>query len=126
MAFRQESCSATGATAVDFPLRLRCCSGSLIMTNRKAALGLVRDLLQSATQSGASVIATACPLCQVNLECYQAQVNLEFGTELSMPVMYFTQLIGLAMGIPPERLGIGKELVSTEPLVSIYRSRQLA
>jgi len=63
------------------------------------------------------VIATACPLCQINLECYQKQVNQEFGTELSIPVVYFTQLVGLAMGIPPQRLGIGKELVSAAPVL---------
>ncbi len=51
------------------------------------------------------MIVTACPLCQVNLECYQKQVNKEFGTNFNMPVMYFTQLMGLALGIPPKRLG---------------------
>jgi heterodisulfide reductase subunit B2 len=60
---------------------------------------------------------TACPLCQVNLECYQKQVNKEFGTEFNMPVMYFTQLMGLALGIPPKRLGIGSELVAVMPAI---------
>jgi len=79
---------------------------------------MVRNLLQSAVNSGAAVIATACPLCQINLECYQKQVNREFGTDLSVPVMYFTQLVGLALGISPESLGIGSELVSTRPILS--------
>jgi len=107
---------AIGATPVDFPEKTRCCGGSLVITSRQAALSLVRDLLQSATDRQAAVIATACPMCQVNLECYQQQVNLEFGTNLSMPIMYFTQIIGLAMGISPKRLGIGSELVSTTPI----------
>jgi heterodisulfide reductase subunit B len=51
------------------------------------------------------------------LECYQKQVNKEFGTEFNMPVMYFTQLMGLAMGIPPKRLGIGSELVAVMPAI---------
>jgi heterodisulfide reductase subunit B len=108
--------AATGATPVDFPYRLRCCGGSLLITNREAALSLVRDLLKAAQDCEADVIATACPMCQVNLECYQEQVNLEFGTQLSMPVMYFTQLMGLAMGIPTKRLGIGSELVQATPV----------
>jgi heterodisulfide reductase subunit B len=108
--------SAIGAEPVDYPNKLRCCGGALIITNRQAALGLVRVLLESAVHSGAAVIATACPLCQVNLECYQKQVNAEFGVELSIPVLYFTQLIGLALGIPRDRLGIGSELVLSTPL----------
>jgi heterodisulfide reductase subunit B len=79
---------------------------------------MVRNLLQSAVDSGAAVIATACPLCQVNLEWYQKQVNQEFGTELSVPVVYFTQLMGLAFGIPPKSLGIGSELVSIRHILS--------
>jgi heterodisulfide reductase subunit B len=113
--FFESLLSATGAVPVDYPLKLYCCGGSLILTSRRSALSMVRNLLQNAIDSGAEVIATACPLCQVNLECYQRQVNLEFDTELSIPVLYFTQLLGLAMGIDPERLGIGKELVSTAP-----------
>jgi heterodisulfide reductase subunit B len=122
--FFEDLLSAIGAVPVDFPLKLYCCSGSLILTNRRAALGMVHNLLQCAVDREAAVIATACPLCQVNLECYQKQVNQEFGTELSVPVMYFTQLMGLAMGIEPKRLGIGKELVSVTPTLSFAHSTE--
>ena len=77
---------------------------------------MVYKLLQDAANREADVIATTCPLCNVNLELYQKQVNREFGTEFSIPIMYFTQLLGLALGIAPGRLGIGKELVSMESL----------
>lgn len=105
--------SAVGATPVDYSDKLRCCGGSLLITNRYAALCLIRDLLQSAQTYDAAVIATTCPMCQVNLECYQHQVNQVLGTDFSMPVMYFTQVLGLGLGIPPKPLGIGTELVST-------------
>jgi heterodisulfide reductase subunit B len=108
--------AAAGATPVDFPYKLRCCGGSLLITNRHAALSLVRDLLHAARRCGGAIIATACPMCQVNLECYQQQVNQEFGTDFSTPVVYFTQLLGLALGVPPRRLEIGKELVSLAPI----------
>jgi len=107
----EELLDAIGATPVDFAARLRCCGGSLIATNRRAALDLVRVLLESARDAGADVLATACPLCQVNLECYQQAVNREFGSEISLPILYFTQLMGVALGIAPERLGIGTEMV---------------
>ncbi|HOK78741.1 MAG TPA: heterodisulfide reductase-related iron-sulfur binding cluster, partial [Verrucomicrobiota bacterium] len=109
--------SAIGAEPVDYLLRLSCCSGALIITNRRAALSMVRNLLECAVRSKAAIIATACPLCQVNLECYQKQVNREFGTDLNVPVVYFTQLVGLALGIPPKRLGIGSELVAVMPAI---------
>ncbi|MDD3180374.1 MAG: CoB--CoM heterodisulfide reductase iron-sulfur subunit B family protein [Opitutaceae bacterium] len=117
----EELVGALGAEPVDYPLRLRCCGGALILTNRVAALSMVRNLLESAVKAGAAVVATACPLCQVNLECYQKQVNKEFGTEFYLPIMYFTQLIGLALGIPPKRLGIGSEFVAVMPAIAEAR-----
>ena len=66
----------------------------------------------------ADVIATACPLCQTNLEVYQMQVNQEFGTDFSIPIMYFTQLMGLAMGLPKKKLGIGTEFISTDKILT--------
>ncbi|MCA2000359.1 MAG: CoB--CoM heterodisulfide reductase iron-sulfur subunit B family protein [Chloroflexi bacterium] len=116
--FFEEILSAIGATPVNYPLKMRCCGGSLIISSRTAALGMVRNLLQSAVDSQASVIATACPMCQVNLEVYQQQVNQEFNTNFSVPVMYFTQLIGMALGIPNKKLGIGKEFIAMTPSLS--------
>jgi len=118
--------SAVGATPVDFPDKTRCCSGSLLVTSRTAALSLVRDLLQGAIDRHADVIATACPLCQLNLECYQQQVNLEFGTQLSIPVLYFSQIIGLSMGLSSRKLGIGDELVDPRPVLSLIGSQLAA
>jgi heterodisulfide reductase subunit B len=116
--FFEEIIAAMGAEPVDFADRLRCCGASLIMTSRHAALDMVRVLLYNAVSSGADVIATACPLCQVNLECYQNTVNEEFGTNFKVPVLYFTQLMGLALGISRRQLGIGSELVSAAPIFS--------
>ena len=117
----EELLRAAGADPVAYPYRLRCCGAALMVTNRPAALRMVRDLLQNAVDSGAEVIATACPLCQTNLECYQAAVNHELGTEYAMPILYFTQLLGLALGVGVKRLGIGKELVSAEAIAQAAR-----
>ncbi len=116
--FFEEVLEAIGAVAVDYPLKLRCCGGSLIVTRRKAALTMVRELLQNALDRQANVIATVCPLCQVNLECYQRHVNKEFGTSFNVPIVYFTQLMGLALGVPAKRLGLGTEVVPPTPVLS--------
>ena len=115
--FFEEMLAAIGATPVNYPLKMRCCGGSLMISSRTAALSMVRNLLQCAVDAKATVVATACPMCQVNLEVYQQQVNQEFGTNFSVPILYFTQLIGLAMGIPPKKLGIGKEFIAMAPLL---------
>ncbi len=114
--FFEKLLSAMGAEPVDFALKTRCCGGSLLISSREAALSMIHMLLKNAEDSGAAVIATACPLCQLNLECYQNQVNQEYGTNFSTPVVYFTQLLGLAFGIPNKRLGIGSELIAATPL----------
>ena len=102
---------AAGADSVAFPYKLRCCGAALMVTSRRAAVQMLRDLLESAVDSGAEVIATACPLCQTNLECYQDEVNRAYGTSYAVPILYFTQLLGLALGVGANRLGIGRELV---------------
>jgi len=110
--FFEELLSALGAEPVDYAYKARCCGGSLIITNRKAALDMVYRLLQNAVNSGANVIATTCPMCNVNLEVYQGQVNREFGTHFSIPVVYFTQLMGMALGLEAKRIGVGASMLS--------------
>lgn len=110
--FFEELILALGAEPVDYASKTRCCGGSLIITNRKAALDMVHRLLQDAVNSGAAVIATTCPMCNVNLEVYQGQVNREFGTNFSIPVMYFTQLMGMALGIEAKHIGVAATRMS--------------
>jgi heterodisulfide reductase subunit B len=110
----EELMRVTGATPIDYGAKMRCCGSSLMISNRDAALDMVHFLVQDAAQRGADVIATICPLCQINVEVYQKQANREYGTDYSVPVLYFTQLLGLSLGIAPGRLGIGKEVISAD------------
>jgi heterodisulfide reductase subunit B len=118
--------STIGAEPVAFPYRLRCCGASQMIGNRRAALAMVADLLRSAALAQADVIATTCPLCQLNLECYQGDVNREFGTEYRIPVLYFTQLMGLAMGIGQKKLGIGTELIPPKAVLECVARKPAA
>jgi len=110
-----------GAEVVPFPLKARCCGGMLMSTNEEIALRLVRELLACAVEHGAQVIATACPLCHINLEAYQGQVNARFGDHYALPIVYFTQLVGVALGLSKKDLGIGMELVPTEKVFARYK-----
>jgi len=101
-----------GADVVDFPLKAHCCGGHMTQISSDTAFELIRRLLHNADEYDADVIVTLCPMCQLNLDAYQSQVNRHFGTDYNLPVLYFTQMIGLALGLTPEQLGIGKEFVS--------------
>lgn len=114
--FFEDLMEVIGAEPVPFATKTRCCGGSLLISSREAALSMIHMILKNAVDNEAEVIATACPMCQINLECYQNQVNEEFGTHFRVPVVYFTQLIGLAMGVPNSKIGLGSELVKATPL----------
>lgn len=110
-----------GATATPFPLKSRCCGGSLIIPEEDVALGLINKLLNSAVSGGAECIVTVCPLCQTNLDVYQGKVNKKFKKNYNIPVLFFTQLLGLAMGVGAKELGIEKGIVSADKALSRYK-----
>ncbi len=113
--------SWVGAEVVEYPLKAACCGGILMMTDKKeVVLKLVHDLLAEAVRRGASCLVTACPLCHLNVEAYQGDVNSRFGTDFSLPVLFFTQLLGVSLGLGRKELGLGTELVSAEALLGPY------
>jgi heterodisulfide reductase subunit B len=99
---------ALGAEALDWSYKTDCCGGSLSLSTLDIALDLSQKILQNAREVGADVIATACPLCHGNLDLRQTQINEEFGGEFDIPIVYFTQLMGVAYGIDSKTLGMDK------------------
>ncbi len=99
---------ALGATSVEYSLKAKCCGASLMGTEEKLALRLCRELLETAREADAHCIITLCPLCHMNLDVYQGKVNSLFRTKYNIPILYFSQLIGLALGIPFKQLGLDK------------------
>jgi heterodisulfide reductase subunit B2 len=108
---------ALGAEVVDYPLKTKCCGGSLTGTMPEVGVRLNYMLLKEAKRRGADVVATACPLCQFNLECYQDKMSSQY-EPIKMPVAYFTQLMGLALGIPKEKLGFNHIFVQPAPAMA--------
>jgi len=103
-----------GAEPVDWPLRTRCCGGScaapLAGRAHEATLQLSFQLLSDAKRRGSHVVATACPLCQLNLEAFQGRMARAFGEPIQLTVGFFTQLLGLALGLSERALGIHRML----------------
>ena len=81
------------------------------------AFELIRRLLYSAEEYKADLIACMCPMCQLNLDAYQSRVNSFFNTHFKIPIVYFTQVVGLALGLDMQRLGFGKEIVAARPVL---------
>jgi heterodisulfide reductase subunit B len=102
---------ALGAEIVDWPLKTRCCGGSLTGTVQEVGVRLSYVIVKEAQKRGADVIATACPLCQFNLECYQDKMSNWYKDSIKFPVAYFTQLMGMAYGIEGKKLGMQRLFV---------------
>ena len=109
-----------GGEAVSFPLKSRCCGGSLVISEENIALDLSRKLLDSARSNGAECIATVCPLCQTNLDVYQSRVNKKFNTDFKIPILFFTQLMGIAFGLGEKELGFKTNIVSAGKVLAKY------
>jgi heterodisulfide reductase subunit B len=103
-----------GATVVDYPLKAACCGGHMPQISPEAAYGLIHELIATAAARGADAIVTLCPMCHLNLDMYQGQANSHYGTNYTMPILYFTQMVGLAFGLAGEEMGFGQELVSAQ------------
>ncbi len=106
---------AVGCTVVNFPLKTRCCGGSLTGTLPEPGLFCAYIVLKEAIKRGADVVATVCPLCQFNLDGYHDKIEAKWGSH-RIPVIYFTQLMGLAFGLSPAELGLHRGFVPMKPL----------
>lgn len=102
---------AIGCTVVkDFPLKTRCCGGSLTGTLPEPGLLCSNIILKEAVKRGADVIATVCPLCQFNLDGYHDKIAAKWGPS-RIPTVYFTQLMGLAFGMSEHEMALHRSFI---------------
>ncbi len=104
--FMDDLLAAAGGVNVEFPLKTACCGGAHTLSDSDMSTKLVLNILQAAEASGAEVIATECPTCHSGLEMHQIRAEKRFGKKTNVRILYFTQLLGLALGISPRKLGI--------------------
>jgi heterodisulfide reductase subunit B len=103
---------ALGAEVVPYLAKTKCCGGAVLLSHTDIALDLTGKLLKQAKEAGAQCLAVACPMCQMALDAYQSQVERRMGERVDLPILYFTQLMGVALGIDRGRLGLGQLFVS--------------
>lgn len=108
---------ALGGEAIEWPFKTECCGGSFSVSRKDVALKLTGDLLAEAKSRGAEAVVVDCPLCQLNLDFRQEEIEKRLATSLRLPVFYFTQLLGLGLGLGGEALALGKLNVDPFPLL---------
>jgi len=112
----EEIVKATGATPVAWNMRLECCGGAFSISRTASVVRLGRAILADARAAGADAIVVACPMCHSNLD-FRQQAMARRG-EAEMPIVFISELVGLALGIAGDRLGLQRHFVSTKPFVA--------
>jgi len=104
--FMDDLLAAAGAENVDFPLKTACCGGAHTLSDSDTSTKLVLNILRAAEAAGADVIATECPTCHSGLEMHQVRAEKVLGQKTRVKMLYFTQLLGIALGLSPRKLGV--------------------
>ncbi|GAB4302906.1 MAG: CoB--CoM heterodisulfide reductase iron-sulfur subunit B family protein [Desulfuromonadia bacterium] len=108
---------ATGATALSWSHRLECCGANFTLSRPGVVIKLSGEILESARVAGADCIVVACPLCHGNLDIRQKEIEEATGQRFGIPIFYMTQLLGLAIGVSPTRLGLESMMIDPLPLL---------
>lgn len=109
---------ALGAEATDWAYKTKCCGGGIYMFRGDVSFTMSADVLAHAHASGANAVAVGCPFCQLLLDLYQDKLSAIRQTQFNLPILFFTQLMGLAMGLDRAELGLEKLVVSPFRLLS--------
>ncbi len=112
---------AVGVPTLDWSYKTDCCGASFALTRTEIVLKLSRDILEGAKSVGADAIAVACPMCHSNLDTRQEEIEEKYQTTYHLPILYFTQLMGLAFDIPAKELLLTSHLVDTEDVLEKVR-----
>jgi len=108
---------ALGAQPLEWDFKTACCGASLPLSRRDIVVRLSYRILSQAKQLGADCVAVACPMCQMNLDAYQSDMESQYGKKVNMPILYFTQIAGLAMGLSPKALDLDKHFTDPLPML---------
>lgn len=106
-----------GADNVDFALKTACCGGAHTLSDSDTSTKLVLNILEAAEASGAEVIATECPTCHSGLEMHQIRAEKEFGRKTNVKIVYFTQLLGMALGLSPNKVGLNENISDSKEML---------
>jgi heterodisulfide reductase subunit B len=119
--FMDDVVAACGAEPVDWNMKVECCGGAYGVSRTSSVVRLGRAIVEDARKNGAEAIVVACPLCQTNLDLRQKAMESRGAPPL--PVLYITEILGLALGLSPEELGIKRHWVDAQPWLRDLQTR---
>ncbi len=110
--------NAIGGESIDWPYKVECCGAGHTLTRVDVVAALSESIIDAAKDSGANCIVVACPMCQMNLDMRQLDIKKITGKKYNMPVLYLSQLLGLALGVPRKELGLNRLMISPLPVLN--------
>lgn len=116
----EECLEALGAQPIEWPHKTECCGAAYSLTTPAMSLRLTGDILSMAKEASADCIAVACPLCQSNLDLRQKDIERQRDETFNLPIFYFTQLMGLAFGLPSRWLGLHRLVVNPTEILKRF------
>ncbi|MDH3640183.1 MAG: CoB--CoM heterodisulfide reductase iron-sulfur subunit B family protein [Gammaproteobacteria bacterium] len=108
-----------GEAITDYERKVTCCGGALAFSEPEKSQAQIKDIVESAYDQGADMIVTPCPVCQMNVEIYQDQINKRHGTKFKMPVTYYSQLLTVAYGGNAKQAGLDGQVIRAKKLEEI-------
>ncbi|EEW23785.1 CoB--CoM heterodisulfide reductase iron-sulfur subunit B family protein [Rhodobacter ferrooxidans] len=115
--FMDDILAAAGAENVEFPLKTACCGGAHALSDSDISTRLVLNILETAEACGAEVIATECPTCHTGLEMHKVRAEKTLGRKTNIKILYFTQLLGMAMGLSAKKVGVNENYLDSSDLL---------
>jgi len=106
-----------GASAVDYVDKNGCCGNVIVAVNEDISVAMAKKKLDNVSRSQADAMVVACPACGFQFDGLQMKIGADAGVDYELPVLYFTQLLGLAFGREPEELGLDQNRVSVDDLL---------
>jgi len=103
----------------DYDKKVSCCGGALAFSEPEKSQALIKDIIESAYDGGAEMIVTPCPVCQMNVEVYQDQINQKYGTNFHIPVTYYSTLMSVAYGKTAKQAGLDGQIIKAKKLEEI-------
>jgi len=105
--------SVLGGEPVDYEGKTKCCGFPILFVQRGTAFEMAATYLNNAKKANADFMITSCPLCHISLDLYQKKAVNQMRFDIDLPVMHMSQMVGYALGLPPQELGFSKHMVST-------------
>ncbi len=111
-----------GADPVEnYDKKVQCCGGALAFSEPDKSQALIKEIIEAAYDGGADMIVTPCPVCQMNVEVYQGQINQKYNTKFEIPVVYYSQLMSVAYGAGVKEAGLDGQVIRATKLEEIAR-----